>query len=161
LHVTGVKAPRFVTVDVTTNTEGRAYTVTVRLAAGLEPPGANGLLVLATDHPGYGRLEIPVSVTVQPEIAALPAMVVLNRGSGGNADARYVVLRSTREVAFRVTSIETTPPGLPVSIQTVEPVWARLRVGPATAANMTGGVIRVHTDLPLMPEITIPVRVEP
>lgn len=161
LHITGVETSSFFTAEVTTNTEGRAYTVTVRLSAGLEPPGANGILALTTDHPGYARLEIPVSVTVQTPIAALPPLVVLNRGNVGNAEARYVMLRSTREVPFAVTSIETAPSGLPVSIQSVKPIWTRLRVGPVATAGLTGGVIRVHTDLPAMPEIAIPVRVEP
>jgi len=160
LHITGMETGTFFTAEVTTNTAGRAYTITVRLAAGVEPPGANGVLVLTTDHPGYRRLEIPVSITVQTEIAALPPRLVLNRGNGGNAEARYVMLRSTREQPFTVTSIETAPPGLPVSIQSVKSIWTRLRVGPISTAGLTGGVIRVHTDSPAMPEIAIPVKVE-
>ncbi len=161
LHITGVEAAGFFTAEVATNTDGKAYTVTVRVAAGLEPPGANGVLVLTTDHPGYRRLEVPVSVTVQTPIAALPPLVMLNRDTSGNAEARYVMVRSTREVPFAVTSIEADPASLPVNVQSVKPIWTRLRVGPVATAGLTGGVIRVHTDLPAMPEIDIPVRIEP
>ena len=161
LHITNLETAAFFTAFVTTNAEGRNYTLNVSLASGLEPPGANGALVLMTDHPAYRRIEIPVSATVQTPIAALPPQVVLSRGTGGTTEARYIMLRSTKEVPFAVTSIESTPAGLPVSIQSVKPIWTRLRVGPIDTASLTGGVIRVHTDLPAMPEVAIPVRVEP
>lgn len=161
LHLTGIRTADFFTAEAVTNENGIAYSLIVRLVPGLKAPGADGTLVVTTDHARYARLEIPVSVAVSSEIIALPSAVNLDPSASAARQARYVVLRSTRGAPFNVTKIVSEPPDLPAAIQSGKPTWVRLRVGPAGGSGWTGGVLRISTDSSNTPEILVPVTIGP
>jgi len=161
LHITNalISASMF-SASVATNEDGRSYSVSVGLKTNQAAELCQTTLALFTDHPRYPRLEIPVSASLEPEIAALPSQIFFNPGS--EQQTRYIVLRSPREKEFKVTALESSTPTIPVSLQSVKPTWIRFRVGPLVPnASCSNAVITIRTDLAGAAVITIPVKLMP
>lgn len=146
-------------VSLATNLPGRSYTLTAHCPAGTD--SLQAVVTLITDHPRYGRIDIPLTITAIRDLTAFPSALVLT-GSTPQAtpeSARIILLARTNHT-FTLRKVEVIPPVIPVSIESVSPARARLKAGPVRVTGaMDGAVIRIHTDLPRQPVVDIPVKV--
>jgi hypothetical protein len=151
----------FCQAQLVTNIPGRDYAVLIKIMTNGISTSTQGSIRIATDHPRYPLLEIPISVTVVRDISAYPPTVVMKEATAQQqAESRYIIVKSSNNQPFTVKQVQALPPVIPVGIQSIKPDWVRLRVGPLTpSASMTGIVIRVHTDHPAQPSVDIPFSV--
>jgi hypothetical protein len=84
---------RAITADLRTNTPGREYELTIRLAPPLGSGNVFGDVKLKTSVPKLPLLTVPVWVVVQPAVMVLPATLVIPRGPLTNPVARTVSIR--------------------------------------------------------------------
>lgn len=146
-------------VFLATNVPGRSYTLTAQC-----PPGADSLqaaVTLITDHPRYGRIDIPLTITALRDLTAFPSTLELTESApGANPESSRIILLAQTNRTFTIRKVEVIPPVLPVAIESLGPTRARLKAGPMRVTGaMDGSVIRIHTDLPRQPVVEIPVKV--
>ncbi len=160
MHITGWQCTSaFFSAVVTTNDDGRNYSVCIRVAGNTLSETCQGTMTLLTDHPRYPSLDIPVSAALLPEMVALPSQILIQDNDDQKPLTRYVILRSTREREFRVTGIDTKPAGISAGVQSAKPTWVRIRIGPFMPdSSMTNGMVTINTDLAGAETIRIPVQ---
>jgi len=151
-----------------TQKPGRVYKLVVTIPHDLAPGYYGGTIDLNTDNPEYAHVRVPVNIVVRNEIYTFP--LGINFGSislaqiNSNRDASDLeqwVLVKKRTGKFKITSIRSevaaiqftqSPQGESNTFR-ITATLARDGVRPGPLA----GDIRVTTDDPATPELTIPV----
>ncbi len=148
----------FCQAQLVTNVPGRDYAILIKILTNGITMSTQGSIRLATDHPRYPLLEIPISVTVVRDISAYPPTVVMKEARAQQqAESRYIIVKSSNNQPFTVKKVQAIPPVIPVGIQSIKPDWVRLRIGPLLpSTSMTGIVIRIHTDHLDQPILDVP-----
>ncbi len=128
----------------------------------------SGILKLATNNPERPLIEVPVQVRIRPLISASPTTVELTVGDDRHEPKSIVVrLGHNGGKPFRITGIQSSEPDLitVTQLSTGSQVSHLVRltlVAAATSKVPPAGVtatVRVATDEPVRPEVTIPVEV--
>ena len=163
LHIRSWDAPAPVRmVELTTNEDGRSYGLAVTLSSNAAAAATNLQLRVKTDHPQYEEIAIPVVIRRLGEVLVMPEEIVLvDRMQNGQAETRYVLVRSTRGRAFKIVGVESTAPDLPVALHKSGPDWHHIKVGPVVPnRDLDGAILRIETDLPGGERIDVPIRVQ-
>jgi hypothetical protein len=149
----------FFQAEIATNTVGYGV-ITVTPSTNTPVENVPGFVIIATDHPRFPRLIVPIQTTVIRDLNAYPPEITLSSsGSDPLGNVRYLILRAYEEQSFNVTNVVVIPPVFPARIHSTKPAWARLKVGPIPPGVLTTGtVVRVYTDKPGSAPLDIPVK---
>ena len=149
----------FFRAEIASNTVGYGV-ITVTPATNTPIENVPGFVIIATDHPRFPRLIVPIQTSVIRDLNAYPPEITLNSsGADPLGNVRYLILRGHDEQPFNVTNVVVIPPLFPARIHSTKTSWARLKVGPIPAGALsTGAVVRVYIDKPDSKPLDIPVR---
>lgn len=155
---------RALVAELTTNSPGREYQVTIRLKEPFPPGNLFGAVRLKTSVAKIPLLEIPVYATQAPVIAITPKTVRLPAGKITNQFTAIIRLRSRATNAFQVSSPLINLPGVGVALEETQ-------VGRAFAVKLsfpagfelpadTRAELTLRSNQPQQPQIRVPVTRE-
>jgi len=148
------------TTSVETVTDGETYRVHVKLKPPISGSGINSSITIKTDRTGYESVLIPVLATVVGEIVVSPVEIVLT-DIGQTPVNRYVILSPGKTKDFKITKVDVPLDSIKAEVSAVSAGTYRVRLSNLIAnAQLAGKSLKISTDLPSMPTISIPFRVD-
>lgn len=149
---------------------GRRFEVAVSTRADLPPGRYRDHLVIETSDSDYPRLHVEVNILVKPDLFVTPEVVdfgtisrnALKSAAGATDFIRQSVVINRRQGTMRITSVTTDLAALQPKVSPDGPADGfLLEVGiqpEKLEAGSLEGSIRIETDDPAHPQLTIPVR---
>lgn len=168
IHGIETKGQHF-TARLETEEPGQVYKLVVAIPANLAPGLYHGIVYVNTDAARYRRIRVPVSILVKNEIYTFPlslnfgsiSVEQMNSGQISPADLSVWFLVKKRSGKFRIESIKTANPALqmtqaPKGESNTFRVNVTVRKGYLRPGPLSS-VIRVRTNDPAVPEVSVPV----
>ncbi len=129
---------------VTPMQENRAYRVTVALKDPLQAGTFSAQVVIQTDHPKRGRIEVPVSFVAQRELIVVPREISLPATSAEPL-SRFVIVRYADNQSVVLTGVEPPLPGVTLDTQPFGQNGLRIVMNNLVpGADLNGRVLRIH-----------------
>jgi hypothetical protein len=140
---------------------GNCHRVTVKTRP-LQSPGVSRDVVLVlTDHPKYGKIEIPVLTRVLTDLMVVPEEILLVRKPGLPATRpHYAIVRSRSNTPFKIIGTETPDSGVEIISKPAAGGGYKLEMRnffPMT--DLDGRHVIIRTDHETVKEIAVPIRV--
>lgn len=106
---------------------------------------------------GVAVTRVELNLDVQPVLEVLPKRLVRFRAVQGTASEQVVELRTTDSAPFKVSRVEASAPHLSAFAEAVSPGLCRLtiKLSADAPAGMLRETVKVHTDLPTLPAVTV------
>lgn len=154
-----------------TKQAGRAYVLRVTAPAGTAPGRYMESLTLFTDDPRYPEIAVPVNVFVKPEVYANPERIEFGRvplamlTPGRREMLTQTFLVKKRFGSLHIEAIDVDSPALtvtrdpPAGASDVFRIDVALKSGELAKRSLRG-TLRIRTDDPQFPLLTIPVSGE-
>ncbi len=161
-HITNVETSSSnIVAKYETTEDGKSYKLNVQVAGPLPDGAFNGYVRVSTDHPAKPVIEIPVTAMVVGALLVAPQEILLAAQSpDGQVQTRYVIVRSSEGKTFKIESVDTPDSSVTTQIFPFGENGFRIQIDNIRADTLaTGGSIVIHTDMPGMNQITIPIRV--
>ena len=173
LHIRGIETEgQHFTARIQTEKSGEVYKLVVSIPRDLAPGHYTGSVYVNTDSTRYARIRVPINILVKSEIYTFPLGVNFRSISLAQVDSdpsslAYLAewfLVKKRAGKFRIRSITSDLPALDIT-RTPEGESNTFRVNVVLARDRLepgrlDGKIRVLTDDPAVPEVTVPVSGE-
>lgn len=137
-----------------------AYSIEVTLKPDAPAGSFTEVITVNTDSRLYPRIDIPVIGTVVGDIKVKPQSISFGTLHKGDAVRTKIVVESVRKEIFHIQKVTFTPPFL--SAQTTcnkenTQCEITLKIDVNSPAGPANGEIRIYTDAPDQPVLTVPV----
>jgi hypothetical protein len=167
LAITGVRHSSHLHVMIRNVDPGRVFVVAARAAPAAPVGHYEESLILLTDRPGMGRIDIPVHLWIKPDLYANPDTVEfgdVHIADAARAEAESALTQTLlikHRGAFEITSLRCDLPIVDVShspagVSDSFQIDVRLRTRVLHPGTINGR-IHVKTNDPRFPQLTIPV----
>lgn len=143
--------------SVETLEANRNYRINIGLKKPLDSGALNATVVVSTDHPKRGRVDIPVSFVVSREVVVAPREIIFDAPADAPS-SRFVLIRNADGAPLELEGIE--PPEATVQIETHPFGSGGMRIqlnNLVPTAAMNGRVLRIH--LRNSPTLDVPIRI--
>ena len=159
MRVLSVRDPSgMLVLDLATNTQGRAYALSLALAPAADAEVREGFVELTTDAPEHRLIRIPFSVSRQVALHVTPSVLVFDPSAAVPQTSR-LFLRSPRHQVFAIRRLACSVPGTGARVVRSGGFWHYLEVGPlAPGTPLEQAELEIATDLPGADIARVPLR---
>lgn len=132
--------------------------ITLRALPPFRPGLIQAALVILTDHPEFSRLEVPITGRAVATVYVTPEEITFHNDSNTQGElVRLLVVRSIQAQPFNVIHVEK-PSSIRTRIQALRDGVYRIELRFDPVADLDGELLKITTDYPGIPELTIPFR---